>query len=82
MKLLILGCKTMREGVLASFVFFFSGILLVLAAQHVIPNIWNMQHITMFFGFIMILLSPLILLSTFLLTILARRKEEEENCEH
>ncbi|MES9938799.1 MAG: hypothetical protein ABW153_20310 [Sedimenticola sp.] len=82
MKLLILGCKTMREGVLASFIFFLSGILLVLAAQYVIPHIWNMQHIVMFFGFIMILLSPLILLSTFLLTVITRRKEEEENCEH
>ncbi|MES9898840.1 MAG: hypothetical protein ABW148_07440 [Sedimenticola sp.] len=82
MKLLILGCRTMREGVVASFAFFFIGILSFLAAAHVIPDLFNMQHIVMAVGFIMLLMAPLILLSTFLLSVLPQRREDPDSCEH
>lgn len=80
--LLTLGCQTMREGVVASFVFFLLGIGLILASIHVLPHIWNLQHIVMLFGFILLLLSPIILLSTFLITVLPKSKEKLDNCEH
>lgn len=80
--LLTLGCQTMREGVVASFVFFLLGIGLILASIHVLPPIWNLQHIVMLFGFILLLLSPIILLSTFLITVLPKSKEKLERCDH
>ncbi len=53
--LLTLGCQTMREGVVASLIFFLAGVMLILVAMHVLPQIWNLQHIVMFFGFILLL---------------------------
>ena len=79
--LLTLGCQTMREGVIASFVFFLLGIGLVLASIHVLPDIWNLKHIVMFSGLVLVLLSPIILLSTFLITVIASKKKLEQ-CDH
>ncbi|MEJ1296865.1 MAG: hypothetical protein RNU03_03945 [Candidatus Sedimenticola sp. (ex Thyasira tokunagai)] len=76
MKLLILGCRTMREGVVASLAFFIILILMLLAAVYLIPDQFNMQHIAMALGFIM-LLAPLILLS-----VLPQRREDPDSCEH
>ena len=80
--LLTLGCQTMREGVVASLIFFLAGVMLILVAMHVLPQIWNLQHIVMFFGFILLLLSPIILLSTFLISVLPKSKEKMDNCDH
>lgn len=80
--LLTLGCQTMREGVIASLIFFLAGIMLILVAMHVIPHIWNLQHVVMLFGFILLLLSPIILLSTFLISVLPKSKEKLDQCDH
>ena len=40
-----LGCKTMREGVLASSVFFVAGVLMILAGTRIVPEVFYMQHI-------------------------------------
>ncbi len=80
--LLTLGCQTMREGVAASLIFFTAGIMLILVAMHVVPHIWNLQHIIMFFGFILLLLSPIILISTFLISVLPKSKEKMDKCDH
>ncbi len=80
--LLTLGCQTMREGVVASLIFFLAGVMLILVAMHVLPQIWNLQHIVMFFGFILLLLSPIILLSTFLISVLPESKEKMDKCDH
>ncbi len=80
--LLTLGCQTMREGVVASLIVFLAGVMLILVAMHVLPQIWNLQHIVMFFGFILLLLSPIILLSTFLISVLPESKEKMDKCDH
>ena len=80
--LLTLGCQTMREGVVASFVFFILGISLILVSIYILPHIWNLQHIVMFFGFILLLLAPIILISTFLISVLPKAKEKMDQCEH
>ena len=46
-RLLMLGCRTMREGVLVSAIFFVAAILLFLAVQHVIPAIAVVQHVVL-----------------------------------
>jgi len=82
MKILVLGCKTMREGVVISAVFFVAAVLMILAANYVVPHIAYMQHIVMAVGFLLLLLAPVILISTFLLTVLPGAKEKLDKCEH
>lgn len=81
-RMLVLGCKTMREGVVASFIFFILGMLLILVAAKLLPEIWYLTHIVMFLGFMLLLFSPIILISTFLLSVLPKAKEEMDNCDH
>lgn len=81
MKLLVLGCKTLREGVLVSAIFFIGGVLLALAAQYVIPDLLHMNHAVLLLGFILLLLSPIVLVSTFLLSI-RMGDEVDDKCDH
>lgn len=80
--LLSLGCQTMREGVVATLIFFIAGIFFILASVYVVPLIWHLQHIIMFIGFIMLLLAPVILISTFLLSVLPNAKKKMDRCDH
>lgn len=80
-KLLILGCKTLREGVIAALVFLLAGVALTLISVHVMPHVWHIQHIVMLAGFIMLLLAPVILVSTFLLSVLPNARENLEKCD-
>ncbi|MCK5697436.1 MAG: hypothetical protein KAI02_04685 [Gammaproteobacteria bacterium] len=80
--LLSLGCKTMREGVIATIIFFIAGILLILASVNIVPVFWHLNHIIMLSGFLLLLLSPIILVSTFLLSVLPDAKERMEQCNH
>jgi len=80
--LLSLGCKTMREGVVAALIFFVAGILFILAGVHIVPDVWQLQHITMFVGFFLLLFAPIILVSTFLLSVLPNAKGRMESCDH
>lgn len=82
MKLLVLGCKTLREGVLVSVIFFVAGILIILAAQHIVPVLLHMNLIVLLLGFLLLLLAPIVLISTFLLSVLAKNKHKLDQCEH
>ena len=82
--LLTLGCETMREGVVATMIFFVAGLLLVLAGVNIIPALWHLNHIVIFVGFLLLLLAPIILISTFLLTVLPDKKikKKMDECKH
>jgi hypothetical protein len=82
-RLLILGCKTMRDGVVVSSVFLAGAVLLFLAAQHVVPpNVPVVGHIVLFLALVLIVMAPVVLISTFLLSVLPRAREKLEKCEH
>ncbi|MCU7853961.1 MAG: hypothetical protein KZQ80_17315 [Candidatus Thiodiazotropha sp. (ex Monitilora ramsayi)] len=81
-KWLILGCKEMREGVVVSAIFFMSGILMFLAASYVVPDFGVVRHIVILAGLLLMLLAPIILVSTFLLSVLPSSKKETESCGH
>ena len=82
-RLLMLGCKTMRDGVVASSIFFVAAILLFLATQHVVPpNLPVVGHIVLLFALILIVMAPVILVSTFLLSAIPGAREKLEKCEH
>ncbi len=80
--LLSLGCQTMREGVIVTIIFFVTGVLIVLAGANIMPDLWHLNHIVVFAGFILLLLAPIILISTFLLSVLPKAKERMDKCDH
>ncbi|MBA1444376.1 MAG: hypothetical protein JMN27_17170 [gamma proteobacterium endosymbiont of Lamellibrachia anaximandri] len=82
MSLLKIGCKTMREGVIVSTIFFFAGVLMIMTGLKIVPDIFYMQQIVMFAGLLLLLFAPLILITTFLLTVLPGAKEKMDKCEH
>ena len=82
MKLLVLGCKTMREGVVVTAVFLIVGIVMTLAGVKVVPDFAYMKHIVMLVGFLLMLFAPVILISTFLISVLPGVKEKMDKCDH
>lgn len=82
MKLLVLGCKTLREGVVVSTIFFVGGVLIALAAQHVMPDWLHLDMVALLLGFVLLLLSPIVLISTFLLSVLPGIERDSDKCEH
>lgn len=81
-QLLILGCRTMRDGVVVSFVFFMAAVLLFLAAAHVVPAVAYAQQIVLLLALVLIILAPVVLVSTFLISVLPGARAKLENCEH
>lgn len=81
-RLLILGCRTMRDGVVVSFVFFVAAVLLFLAATHVVPAVAYARQIVLFLALVLIILAPVVLISTFLISVLPGARAKLENCEH
>lgn len=82
-RLLMLGCKTMRDGVVVSSVFFAGAVLLFLAVRYIVsPHVPVLGHIVLFFALILIVLAPIVLISTFLLSVLPGARDKLEKCEH
>jgi lysylphosphatidylglycerol synthetase-like protein (DUF2156 family) len=81
-QLLILGCKTMREGVVVSAVFLAGAILLFLAATHVVPHDGPFQPVVLFLALVLIVLAPVVLVSTFLISVLPGAREKLGHCDH
>jgi hypothetical protein len=82
MKLLVLGCNTMREGVVVTAIFLVVGIVLILAGVKVVPDFAYMKHIVLLVGFLLMLFAPVILVSTFLISVLPGARKKMDECEH
>lgn len=81
-KLLVLGCETMREGVVVTAIFLVVGIVLILAGINVVPDFAYMKHIVLLVGFLLLLFAPVILVSTFLISVLPGVKKKMDECNH
>lgn len=81
-RLLVLGCKTMREGVAVSAVFLAGAITLFLAARYAVPDVFHLQHVVLFLALVLIILAPIILVSTFLLSVVPGARDKLDKCEH
>ncbi len=82
-RLLILGCKSMRDGVVVAVIFFAAAVALFMAARFVVPaDVAHLQAIVLLFALILIILAPVVLISTFLLSVLPGAHEKLERCEH
>jgi hypothetical protein len=81
-RLLILGCRTMRDGVVVSAIFFVAALLLFAAVRYVLPELAYLQQIVLFFALVLIILAPVVLVSTFLLSVIPGAREKLDKCEH
>ncbi|UHD16701.1 hypothetical protein [Thiocapsa bogorovii] len=81
-RVLILGCRTMRDGVVVSAIFFVAALLLFMAVRFVLPDLAYLQQIVLFFALVLIILAPVVLVSTFLLSVIPGAREKLEKCEH
>lgn len=81
-RLLILGCRTMRDGVVVSAIFFVAALLLFVAVRYVLPELAYLQQIVLFFALVLIILAPIVLVSTFLLSVIPGAREKLDKCEH
>jgi len=81
-RLLMLGCRTMRDGVVVSGVFFAGAILLFLAARYVVPPMAHLQQVVLLLALVLIVLAPVVLVSTFLLSVLPGAQDKLDKCEH
>ena len=67
---------------LVSAIFFCAGILMILAGTKIVPPLYYMEHIVLLAGLLLLLFAPLILIATFLLSVLPGAKEKMDKCEH
>lgn len=80
-RFLIFGCTQMREGILFSFAFLAAGIIMMLAGLKFIPPVANINHIFTVIGMLLFFFAPLILISTFLLTVLPGLRKYTDDCD-
>ncbi|MCP5135622.1 MAG: hypothetical protein H6981_02305 [Gammaproteobacteria bacterium] len=77
-----LGCVTMQEGVVFSFAFFAAGILMALAGLKLLPHVFYLHHLITAIGFLLLLFALVILVSTFLRSVLpGARAAMKDRCE-
>lgn len=66
MKILSFGCNSLREGVTTAIIFSIAGLLLILTASFIIPEIAYLPHIIMLSGSVLLLFVPMIIVATIL----------------
>ena len=64
MKMLSFGCNSLREGVTTAIVFSVTGVLLILTALFIIPEIAYLPHLIMLSGSVLLLFVPVIIVAT------------------
>jgi hypothetical protein len=79
----LLSCDTMREGVVVSGAFLVVGAVLIFFASQLLPNIAYLRLVANVLGIVSLLLAPLVLISTFIVTVVwpgSRKKLDQ--CDH
>ena len=69
LKLEVVGCKTMRDGVIVSAIFLFFAISLILLGRLVIADLAYVSGLILALGVVLLLFAPLILIATYLKTV-------------
>lgn len=79
----LLSCDTMREGVIVSGAFLVVGATLIFFASQLLPNVAYLPIIANVLGIITLLLAPLVLISTFIMTVVwPGSKKKLDSCDH
>jgi len=79
----LLSCDTMREGVIVSGAFLVMGATLIFFAARLLPTVAYLPLIANVIGIVSLLLAPLILISTFIATVMwPGSKKKLDQCDH
>lgn len=77
------NCNTMREGVVVSALLLLLGVVLILAASRLLPDIDALLLAINTLGIVSLLLAPLVLLATFIVTLAWPGAEQRlRDCNH
>jgi len=76
-----LSCETMRDGVIVSASFLLTGTVLIFLASRLLPDVAYLPLIANVLGIVTLLLAPLILISTFIATVLPGAKKKLDQCD-
>ena len=77
----LISCDTMREGIIVSMSLLFVGAALVFLSASIIPDIFHLPKIIMFLGMICLLIAPITIISTFIVTVWPGSKKEMDQCD-
>jgi uncharacterized membrane protein len=79
----IISCRTMREGVLVSGAFLVAGlVLLLVASSGLLPEAAYLPLIFDVAGAFCLLFAPVLLLGTFVTTVLPKSRDKLDECDH
>ncbi len=78
----LLSCKGMRRLVLLSGVLFSLGIVLQLLMNVLLPDSQYLPSFVPYLGFFLILISPVLLLTTVVISLLPGEAKKMRSCEH
>ena len=77
----ILAIRPMRDGVIVAFSFLLIGAGLVFLANRVLPDVAYLPLIVMLLGIVCILIAPITIISTFIVTVWPGSKKKMDECE-
>ena len=79
----LISCNTMREGVIVSGAFLVAGVILLLVASSgVLPSVAHLPLVFDVLGIFCLLFAPVILVGTFVTTVLPKSREKLDKCDH
>lgn len=78
----LISCNTMREGVIVALSFLFIGGGLVFLAASVLPDTYYLKLIADVLGIACILLAPVTIITTFIVTVWPGSRKKMDDCEH
>ena len=78
----LISCDTMRDGIIAALSFLIVGGGLVFLGKSILPTVFYLPQITMLLGIACVLFAPVILIGTFITTVLPGSKKKMDECDH
>jgi hypothetical protein len=78
----LISCDTMRDGIIVAMSFLIIGGIMIFLAASVLPNVAYLPLISNVLGIICILMAPITLISTFIVTVWPGSKKKMDQCEH
>ncbi len=78
----LVSCDTMRDGIIVALALLFIGGALVFLSASVLPDVFYIPKIAMFLGMLCILIAPITIISTFIVTVWPGSKKKMDQCDH
>lgn len=77
----LISCDTMRDGIIVSMSLLIIGAGLLFLSTGILPDIFYVPQITMFLGILCVLIAPVTIISTFIVTVWPGSKKKMDQCD-